>query len=121
MVRQVLNDNNAHENLEKAGVEIMWIGRLRLFRKFRISSYRFFLTSCLFLKSEIDVSSSNFTWSIRKCISIKRYQTWCIHVLYASLNTTLSPQTATRSSVPKIDPSSNKFSHLRCHSVDTKH
>jgi hypothetical protein len=37
-----------------------------------------------------------------ECIAIKRYQTWRIYMLYASLNTTLSPKSATGSSGPKV-------------------
>jgi hypothetical protein len=74
----------------------------------------------LLLKIGIGNSSSNNTWSKMRCISIKADQSRSILALYASMNATLSPNTATDSNHLKFGNSFTKIRDTWHHSVDTK-
>jgi hypothetical protein len=56
-----------------------------------------------------------------ECISIERCQIWAMSVLYALVNTTVSPTTANDSSCPKVGSLSSKTQHPWHRSVDKKH
>jgi hypothetical protein len=51
----------------------------------------------------------------------QRYQNWSLHVLYAPLNTTRTPQTATGSCGSKVGHPSTKPQHSWHYSLDKKH
>ncbi|SAM01140.1 hypothetical protein [Absidia glauca] len=69
----------------------------------------------------MDKPTSNSTWAKRQSISIERYQSQTIHMLYASLITALSLKTATNSSHPKVTKLSMELQHPWHHTADTNH
>jgi hypothetical protein len=111
------------EGLQKTGCSMVGerpLNTFDFFRNFTIFSCKFLWRAAQSLKTEADNSSSNFTWSMTKCISIERYQILNVTVLNASLSTTISPKTATDSNCPKVEHSPSKTHHPWHHSVDTK-
>jgi hypothetical protein len=122
LVRQVLTDYYAYESLKMTGCEIKLAGDLTFFKKlFLFPVVDFCDEVALFSKTKTDNPSSNSTWNRTQYLSIKRSQTWSVPVIYACLITALSLKTATDSSSPKIDNSSNKTPLSWHHSVDKKH
>jgi hypothetical protein len=121
-VRQVLTDcclrkRQGVKKSGQAGIET----QLTFFKNFTIPSCQFLCQVALFVKTRMDNPSSNFACNKVKCISIKRYQTWSMYVLYVSVNTAPSPITATDSSGGKVDNYSTQNQHPWHHSVDKNH
>jgi hypothetical protein len=66
-----------------------------------VSHCKFLRRVALFFGTEMNNPSSNLAWNKSKCISIGRYQSKSMFMLYTSLHTTQSPKTATHSSNSK--------------------
>jgi hypothetical protein len=89
---------------ENTGVKWSGWAAFQRFRNLRFHSCKLLWPSCLVLGTGMNNSSSDSTWSKMEWISIEWYKIWSMSVLYASLNATLSPKTAT-------DPSGRKVRH----------
>jgi hypothetical protein len=86
-----------------------------------LTSFFFFLKSCLFLKTEMDNPWSNFTGNTMQCISIDWYPESSAFMLYAAVNASRSPQKATNWSGIKNGKSSKETRLSKCHPIDKKH
>jgi hypothetical protein len=76
--------------LPNGGVWKVW--KFELFENWSVLNPQFFVKSCLFLKTEMDKSPSNFTGNTMQCISIDWYPEIIICMLYGAVNATRSVQ-----------------------------